>query len=91
MTDSAIPSPILVMGVILSTLDDVKEGPLSSFYLPFMGKISLDTFNQLMSTLVKMGLCTIDNHYVRAVTPEPGSKGEQLLSIVRQIASGVSP
>lgn len=78
-------SPIAVLITIVSTLDSVKEGPESSFYLPFMGKINLDTFQSAMRTIEKLGLCKIENHYVTFTTPAPGSKGEEVLNEVRRI------
>jgi hypothetical protein len=75
--------PIIALSVILSTLSETKEGPVSSFYLPFMGKLNIDTFNKLMNALVKMDLCKIDNHYVTFIDPAPGSKGAEFLAIVK--------
>jgi len=74
--------PIVALAAILSTLVEVKEGPESSFYLPFMGKLHVDTFQQLMHVLVKMGLCKIENHYVTFTEPPMGSKGAELLIAV---------
>lgn len=75
-------NPIVALAAILSTLVEVKEGPESSFYLPFMGNLHVDTFQQLMGVLVKMGLCKIDNHYVIFTAPHHGSKGAELLAAV---------
>lgn len=75
-------NPIVALAAILSTLYEVKEAPESSFYLPFMGSLHVDTFQQLMGVLVKMGLCKIDAHYVTFTTPAPGSKGAELLAAV---------
>lgn len=82
-------SPIAVIATIISTLDDIKEGPESSFYLPFMGKISLDTFQVILAVIVKHGLCKVENHYVTFTQPAPGSKGEEILNEVRRILATV--
>lgn len=75
-------NPIVALAALISTIRDVKEGPESSFYLPFMGKLHVDTFQQLLGVAVKMGLCTVEHHYVRFTTPAPGSKGAELLEAI---------
>lgn len=76
---------VVALAAILSTLVEVKEGPESSFYLPFMGNLHVDVFNKAMGVLVKMGLCKIENHYVTFTTPTPGSKGEEFLTAIRKL------
>jgi hypothetical protein len=78
-------NPIIALAALLSTLDEVKEGPESSFYLPFMGKLHVDTFQQLLGILMKMGLAKIENHYVTFTQPVAGSKGEEMLLGVREV------
>lgn len=82
-------SPIAILATIISTLDDIKEGPESSFYLPFMGKIDLQMFQSVMRTIEKLGLCKIVNHYVTFTVPAPGSKGEEVLNEVRKMPATV--
>lgn len=82
-------SPIAILATIVSTLDDIKEGPESSFYLPFMGQIDLQMFQAVIRTIEKHGLCKIQNHYVTFTQPAPGSKGEEILNEVRKILATV--
>jgi hypothetical protein len=78
-------NPTVALAALLSTLAEVKEGPESSFYLPFMGKLHVDTFQQLLGVLVKMDLAKVENHYVTFTQPPVGSKGEQLLLGVQEV------
>lgn len=77
--------PTVALAALLSTLAEVKEGPESSFYLPFMDKINLDTFQAILGVLVKMNLAEVSNHYVTFTQPPVGSKGEQLLLGVMEV------
>lgn len=74
--------PLVALAALIATIRDVKEGPESSFYLPFMGKIHVDTFQQLLWVAQKMGLCKVENHYVIFTAPHPGSKGAELLAAI---------
>jgi hypothetical protein len=74
--------PLVALAALIATIRDVKEGPESAFYLPFMDKISLDLFQKLLGVAVKMGLCTVKSNYVRFTTPAPGSKGAELLAAI---------
>lgn len=78
-------NPIVALAALIATIRDVKEGPESSFYLPLMGHIHVDTFQQLLGVAVKMGLCTVEHHYVRFTQPAPGSKGEELLKTIAAV------
>jgi hypothetical protein len=77
--------PIAVMLAIISVLEETKGGPESSFYLPFMGKISFATFQAIMALIVKMELAKIENHYVTFIAPPAGSKGELLLKEMHRV------
>jgi hypothetical protein len=80
-------SNLAILAAILTTLAEIKEGPESSFYLPFMNDINLDQFNGIMGVLIKLDLCKIQNHYVTFTQPAVGSKGEELLDGVLKIAA----
>lgn len=80
-------NPIIALAALIATIRDVKEGPESSFYLPFMGKLHVDTFQQLLGAAQKMGLCKVENHYVIFTAPHPGSKGDELLKAIARAES----
>ena len=82
-------NPVIALAALASTIDEVKEGPESAFYLPFMGKISLDQFQGMLGILVKMGICKVENNYVTFTQPEVGSKGDALLKYVRGALAAV--
>jgi hypothetical protein len=77
-------NPMIALAALATTIEEVKEGPESSFYLPFMGQISLDTFQGILGVLSKMGICKVQDHYVTFTQPPVGSKGAQRLDGIRK-------
>jgi len=82
-------NPMIALAALASTIEEVKEGSESAFYLPFMGKISLDKFQAILGILSQMGICKVESHYVTFTTPPAGSKGEELLARLREAMAGV--
>lgn len=76
---------LVILATIASTLDECKEAPESSLWLPFMGKLQLADFQRILGVLVTMRLCKIKDHLVIFTEPEVGSQGEKFMAGVREI------
>lgn len=72
-------NPIAALAALALTIEEIKEGPESAFYLPFMGRIGLEEFQGLLLILQKLSICKVSNHYVTFIQPTPGTKGDELL------------
>lgn len=77
--------PLAILATIASTLEEVKEAPESSLWLPFMNDISLSQFHAILGVLIKMNVCTVSNHLVTYTEPTEGTDGARFMAEVRRI------
>lgn len=77
---------------LISTIEEVKEAPKSSLYLPFMEKnFPLGGFEILLNTCIGHGICTVCGNLVKFTQPPAGSTGDRLLKAAKELFAKVTP
>ena len=64
-----VKSAVRVIQAVAEAIRELKEIPSGHLYAQLMGKMSLDTYNQIIATLKNAGLVKEEFHYLTWIEP----------------------
>jgi hypothetical protein len=72
-----------MIAIMAATLRDTKEMHEGPAYAALMGHMSLNTFQDIVLLLKKMGICKSDGYVLRYVEPVAGSPAAKFMDALK--------